>query len=279
LQYAQDVDALRKTSLRGLGQTPLPAPADVEDGFVNPSPAEFNKMWRKRTVLIAIGYFEQNDTPWVQHINNDAVVACDVLAAAQEQRAPLSGWDMRPEQLNWLRNNPTREILPDAIMEAKLLDIYTVSDSTHRSYPQNKKSSIRDIKLEMQEQCPHASVAAVPGGVQKDFLDAINEKGRALEKQKDSPLAGTTLHCTWDIDEVCDAHGEIISGGYEDCVAQGLRLLVEGIALGEPAKRYFPRSIFVVAGSSINWVATKELDFYASCERWGLVRAGHIARR
>jgi hypothetical protein len=276
MQYAKYLEAVRKTSLRGLGQTPLPAPANVVDGFINPSPTEFNNIRRKRTMLIAIGYFRQNDPSWVDHINNDAVMACNMMAAAQEQRAPLSGWDMRPEQLNWLRNDPLHQILPNAIMKASLLDIYTVSASTHRMYPENKKAAIRDIKIEMRKRCKHASVTAVPGGVQKDLLDAIVEKGWALEKQKVSPLAGTTLHCTWNINEVFDTHGKLIIGGYEDCMAQGLKLLMDGIALREAAKRFFPRSIFAAGGSSVNCETTKEFDFYASCARLGIMRAGRI---
>jgi hypothetical protein len=53
-----------------------------------------------------------------------------MMASGQETGFPLSGWDMWPEQLMWLCNDPLHKIIPNAIMKFDLLDVNTVSDST-----------------------------------------------------------------------------------------------------------------------------------------------------
>jgi hypothetical protein len=66
----------------------------------------------------------------VERINNDWNMACEMLVAAREIVGPHSGWDMRVEQINWLRNDGTHQMSPNAILRVDDLDIYTVSDST-----------------------------------------------------------------------------------------------------------------------------------------------------
>jgi hypothetical protein len=177
-------------------------------------------LWRKFTVSVAIDYFDMNDPLSVERINGDAAMACNMLAAAQEQRAPLTGWDMCPEQLDWLRNDPTRQLSPNGFMKVSHLDIYTASDSTHKMYPKDpKQTAKRDIRLELEEHNKHCTVAGKPGGTQTDLLNAIIEVGQSVQKNEGSPLAGTTLHFTWNINEVFNAAGEFILGDYDASLA------------------------------------------------------------
>jgi hypothetical protein len=276
---AKDLEELRRTSLRGLDQVPLPAPGSIVDGWVNPSPTECNNLWRKWSVSVATEYFDINDPASVPHINNDAIMACNMLAAAQEQRAPLTGWDMCPEQINWLCNNPTCQLSPNTIMKVRHLDIYTVSDSTRSMHPAgSQKTKCRNIALELEEHNKHCRVTVKPGGAQTDLLKAIIEAGDAVKKNGGSPLAVTMLHVTWDLNEVFDGAGNVILGDYDANLQMGLKLLLGGMALGEAAKQYFPRSVIVAGGCSTNWKARKELDFFASCARLGIMRTGHIVR-
>jgi hypothetical protein len=80
-------------------------------------------------------------------------MACDMLAAAQELIGPLSGWDMHPEQINWLCNEATHHVSPNAIVEVDDPDIYAVSDSTHSVRGLGENGKNRDIKLELEQCC------------------------------------------------------------------------------------------------------------------------------
>jgi hypothetical protein len=53
------------------------------------------------------------------------------------------------------------------------------------------------------------------------------------------PLAGTVLHVTWNLNEVFEGE-ELILGAYNEIMQMGAKLFLEGLALGETAKRCFP---------------------------------------
>jgi hypothetical protein len=88
-------------------------------------------------------------------------------------------------------------------------------------------------------------------------------------------LAGAMLHVTWNLDEVFKNDK---LGDYDDIIHMGLKILLDGMALGEAAKQCFSRSVFVAGGSSTNWNARKEFDWRVSCARLGLMLAGRIVR-
>jgi hypothetical protein len=83
IEYIKKMEIAPKASFRGMGQTALPA--YLVEAWTNDAPNEFNLAWRRRTILIARGHFERNDPAWVQRINEDANVACDMLASGRER--------------------------------------------------------------------------------------------------------------------------------------------------------------------------------------------------
>jgi hypothetical protein len=120
---AKDLEMMRKACWRGMGQTSAPAPSSTVDRRNNLNPTACNHQWREWVISVTKNYFNQNDPPSVEHINNDWSMACDVLVAAQGIIGPLAGWDMYPEQINWLRNVDTHRVSPNAIAKVDDLDI------------------------------------------------------------------------------------------------------------------------------------------------------------
>jgi hypothetical protein len=230
-------------------------------------------------ISVATDYFNQNDPPSVERINSDWIMACSMLAAPQDLIGPLCGWDMRPEQINWLCNEATRHVSPNAIMKVNDLDIYAVSDSTRSTRGLGKKGTNRDIKLGL-DQCNtqgFCKVIADPGATADILIKRIIEAGDLMMKKNNGgpPLAGTVLHVTWNLNEVFKGD-KLILGTYNEIMQIGTKLFLDGFALGETAKRCFPRSVFVIGGASANWETTKEFDWYASCSQLGIMIAGSV---
>jgi hypothetical protein len=77
------------------------------------------------------------------------------------------------------------------------------------------------------------------------------------------------LHVTWNLNEVFKGN---------EIMQMGMKLFLNGLVLGETAKRCFPRSVFVIGGTSTNWETTKEYDWCASCSQLGVMITGRIVR-
>jgi hypothetical protein len=109
------------------------------------------------------------------------------------------------------------------------------------------------------------------------LINRIAEVGDLMMKKNDGgpPLAGTVLHVTWNLNEVFEGE-ELILGAYNEIMQMGAKLFLEGLALGETAKRCFPRAVFVGGGTSANWETTKEYDWYVSWAQLGIMITGHI---
>jgi hypothetical protein len=60
------------------------------------------------------------------------------------------------------------------------------------------------------------------------------------------------LHVTWNLNEVFRKDNSLILGSYDDIMNMGVRVFVDGSALGETAERWFPQTVFVVGGSAAN---------------------------
>jgi hypothetical protein len=140
---AKELELMRKAYWQGVGQTPAPTLGSIVDKHNNLNPTSYNLLWREWIISVATDYFNQNDPPSVEHINSDWIMACNMLAAAQDLIGPLCGWDMHLEQINWLCNEATHHVSPNAIMKVDDLDIYTVSDSTHSMHGLGKKGTNR----------------------------------------------------------------------------------------------------------------------------------------
>jgi hypothetical protein len=190
-----------------------------------------------------------------------------MLAAAKDQRGPLTGWDMYPEQINWLCNDATRRVSPNAIMNVDHLDIYTVSDSTRNMHSAGTGKN-RNITRVSEIHTKHCTVDAESGATAHVLIKHIIEAGDLMMKRNNgcAPLAGTMFRVAWNLNEVFE-NEKLILGDYDDVMRMGLKLLLGGMALGGAAKQCFPRSVFVVGGSSANWETRGEFDWCASCSR------------
>jgi hypothetical protein len=142
----------------------------------------------------------------------------------------LSGWDMYPEQINWLRNDATRRVSPNAIMRVDDLDIYTVSDSTRDMRSLGKSANNRDIEKELELRNEHCKVDAESGATANILIKHIIEAGEVMKIRNNGgpPLAGTMLHVTWNLNEVFE--DKLILGDYNDIMQVGLKLLLDGMA-------------------------------------------------
>jgi hypothetical protein len=150
-----------------------------------------------------------------------------------------------------LCNDPTRRVSPSAIVKVSHLDIYAVSDSTHIMRPaRSKTNKCRYITTELKEHNKHCKVTVKPGGTQTDLLEAIIEAGDAVQKNGCSPLGSAMLHVTWNVNEVFDGASNLIIVDYDANLQLGLKLLLDGMALGEAAEQYFLRSVFVAGGAA-----------------------------
>jgi hypothetical protein len=127
----KEAETTRRTYWQGVGQSAAPPPGDMMERSINLHPTEHNKQWREWAISVTKDYFDQNDPASVEHINDDWNLACEMLVAAREIIGQHSGWDMRVEQINWLRNEGTHQMSPGAIMKVDGHDVYAVSDSTH----------------------------------------------------------------------------------------------------------------------------------------------------
>jgi hypothetical protein len=56
----------------------------------------------------------------------------------------------------------------------------------------------------------------------------------------------------------------------------GVEMFVDGLALGETAEQWFPRTVFVVGGSAANWKTSDEYNWYASAAHLGAMITGRI---
>jgi hypothetical protein len=172
---------------------------------------------------------------------------------------------MWPEQLRWLCNYPHRKIIPTATVKFDLLDVNTVSDSTH--VMRGDEGENRNIERELRQKCSHAKVTAIAGGTAADIIKGIVAREMELEKQDtqgessrealgadhkgpfQSVAAGSILHCTWNLNECFEVDQHLIGEKYEDWLRAGVKMIMEGVAIGESAKANFPRAIFDVGGT------------------------------
>jgi hypothetical protein len=275
----KDLEMMRKACWQGMRQTPAPLPSSIVDRRNNLNPTAYNEQWREWVISVAKDYFNQNDPPSVEHINNDWTMACEMLVAARGIIGPFAGWDMHLEQVNWLCDDETHHVSPNAIMKVDDLDIYTVSDSTHTMTGAGKSGKKRDIKEELKQCVTEGSceVVAYSGATADMLIDRIIEAGNLMTKKNDGrqPLAGTVLHVAWNLNEVFKDK-KLILGDYDDIMKMGMKLFLDGLDLGETAKRWFPRAVFVAGGTSTNWKTSNKYDWYASSAQLGVMIAGHI---
>jgi hypothetical protein len=169
---AKELEMMRKACWQGVGQTPAPAPGSIVDKQNNLHPIAYNILWRDWIISVATDYFDQNDLPSVEHINNDWTVACNMLAAAQGIIGPLCGCDMR--------------VSPNAIVKVGDLDIYAVSDSTHSVHGLGKNGKNQDIKRVLEQCCTQCDceVIAHPGATADMLIDHVTEVGDLMMKNK-----------------------------------------------------------------------------------------------
>jgi hypothetical protein len=191
---------------------------------------------------VAKDYFDQNDPPSVEQVDNDWTMACEMLVAAI---GSFAGWDMHPEQINWLCNDDTHRVSPNAIVKVDDLDIYAVSESTHNMHGPGKNGKKRDIKEELKQCVAEGSceVIAYSGATADMLIDRIIEVGNLMTKKNygRQPLAGTVFE-----------DKKLLLGNYDDIMKMGMKLFLDGLALGETAKRCFSRAVFVIGGTSTN---------------------------
>jgi hypothetical protein len=163
-------------------------------------------------------------------------------------------------------------IIPDAIVKVGLLDVNIVSDSTRVMHPALKTGDGKKFYLEMEKQREHANVTA-----KQDTQGASSQEalGAGHKGPFESVLAGSALHCTWNLNECFIGKQRLIGDTCADWLLTGVKLLMEAVAVGEAAKAHFPRAIFIAGGSGEEWSTNELFDFYASCARVGLVSTGH----
>jgi hypothetical protein len=56
----------------------------------------------------------------------------------------------------------------------------------------------------------------------------------------------------------------------------GMNIFIDGLALGETAERWFPRTVVVIGGSAANWKTSDEYNWYASTAQLGAMITGRI---
>jgi hypothetical protein len=171
----KEAETMRGLYWQGVGRTLAPPPGDIVERSINLRPTGCNKQWREWAISVAKDYFDQNDPASVEHINNDSTMACEMLVAAHEIIGPSSGWDMRIEQINWLCNDETHHVSPNAIMQVDDLDIYTVSDSTRNMTGAGKSGKKQNIEEELRQRVKSGSckVDAYSGAMADVLIDRI----------------------------------------------------------------------------------------------------------
>jgi hypothetical protein len=109
-------------------------------------------------------------------------------------------------------------------------------------------------------------VDAYSGATADVLIDRIIEAGKLIMKKNNGrqPLAGAVLHVTWNLNEVFRNDHTLILGSYDDIMNMGVEIFLDGLALGETAKRWFSRTVFVIGGSSANWKTSNKYSWYAS---------------
>jgi hypothetical protein len=123
------------------------------------------------------------------------------------------------------------------------------------------------------------NVDAYSGTTADLLIERIIAVGKAMKKKNHGrpPLAGAVLRVTWDLDEVFRKdNGTLILGSYDDIMQIGMNMFIDGLALGETAKRWFPRIVFVIGGSADNWETSDKYNWYASAAELGARVTGHI---
>jgi hypothetical protein len=160
-------------------------------------------------------------------------------------------------------------------MKVGLLDANIVSASTNVMHPASKTGNERHLYLEMEKKCKHANVAAKQDTQGASSQEALGAGHKGPFK---SVLAGSTLHCAWNLDESFVGKQRLVGDTYADWLLTGMKLLMGAVAVGEAAKAHLPRAIFIAGGSGEEWSTNELFDFYASCARVGLVSTGHCPR-
>jgi hypothetical protein len=179
----EDLKMMRKACWQGMGRPLAPPPSSIVDRRNNLNPTEYNKQWREWVISFAKDYFDQNDPPSVEHINNDWAMACEMLVAARGIIGPFAGWDLQLEQVHWLCNDETHHVSSNAIVKVDDLDIYTVSDSTHNMTGTGKSGKKRDIKEELKQYVTDGS-CEYSGATADMLIDRIIEAGNLMTNKK-----------------------------------------------------------------------------------------------
>jgi hypothetical protein len=170
---------------------------------------------------------------------------------------------------------------PGAIMGVDDLDIYTVSDSTRNMVGTGKATKKRNIQEELKLLVENGScnVDAYSGATADVLIERIIVAGKAMKKKNNGrpPLAGTVLHVAWNLNEVFRKDKRsFILGSYDDITKMGMTMFIDGLALGETAERWFPRTVFVVGGSADNWKTSYKYNWCASAAELGARITGRI---
>jgi hypothetical protein len=121
-------------------------------------------------------------------------------------------------------------------------------------------------------------VDAYSGATADVLIDCIIVVGKSMMRKNNGrpPLAGAVLHVAWNLNEVFRKDNSLILGSYDDIMQMGMEMFIDGLALGETAKQWFPRTVVVIGGSAAIWKTSDVYNWYASAAHLGAMIQGHI---